>query len=169
MRWPRVNAMGAMKLSPAPYLKTFTSTFSRPSILSSSFSMDPMRLRAAWENIANLAGVGSRQQSKHADSAQEVMHLMCSNARQSCRFTACVHCRQEECADAYNAAATQTPCESYRCQPGHHEQGQAWLTSSLGLIFVHVYRSRSKHSSFMIGGMSCPLKIQNPLCNCEKP
>ena len=53
------NAVGAIKLSPAHYLKTFTSTFSRPSILSSSFSMDPMRLRAAWENVANLAEVGN--------------------------------------------------------------------------------------------------------------
>ena len=35
----------------------------------------------------------------------------------------CLHCRQEECAAASNAAATEKPCESHRCQPGHHEQG----------------------------------------------
>ena len=48
---------------------------------------------------------------------------------------------------------------------GREELG---FTSSLGLIFVQVYRSRSKHSSFMIGGMSCPLKIQKPLCKNSK-
>lgn len=38
-----------------------------------------------------------------------------------------------------------------------------WLTSSVGSTLVQVYRSRSKHSSFMMGGMSWPLKIQKPL------
>ena len=93
------NAVSATKFSPALYLKTFTSTFSRPSILSSSFSMDPMRLRAAWENTANLAGVGNQWHLKHADSALEVVPLICSTlpihslrALQAGRMCCCFQC-----------------------------------------------------------------------------
>lgn len=120
------GAVGRYEAASASYLKTFTSTFSRPSILSSSFNMDPMRLRAAcrMETLPKSGGFHNQTQSRHIGSALSVMHLTCSDAHVSCLFTACAHCKREHL--RCNRCCCHSELhERYRCQPGQHEQGAA--------------------------------------------